>query len=149
MGVSIYQHESTTYKSLNSWKQKTTPHNGIIDWLIGLFVMFNCLFFGAPTPSRFSGKFEDCSFRMKTKMKICPNLHWRIKVWRTQISGLLKNEDYNLPHLLKRKIAFLELLKTEDLKSSIKNVKKMKTMSCAGSPIFCLTRPRRQGWLVC
>ena len=50
-------------------------------------------------------------------------------------SGLLKNEDYQLPHLLKMKIAFLKLLKTEDLKTPLKNVKKMKTMSCAGSPL--------------
>ena len=53
---------------------------------------------------------------------------------RTQISGLLKNEDYKLPQLLKTKIAFLKLLKTEELKTHIKNVKKRKTMSCAGSP---------------
>ena len=39
-----------------------------------------------------------------------------------------------LPHLLKMKIAFVKLLKTEDLKTSLKNVNKMKTMSCAGSP---------------
>ena len=82
----------------------------------------------------FSGRFEDGSFSMKTKMKICSNLHWRMKMWRTQISGLLKNEDYQLPHLLKMKIAFLKLLKTEDLKTPLKNVKKVKIMSCAGSP---------------
>ena len=34
------------------------------------------------------------------------------------------------------KIAFLKLLKTEDLKTPLENVKKMKTMSCAGSPII-------------
>ena len=44
---------------------------------------------------------------------------------------LLKNEDYELPHLLKMKIAFLKLLKTEDLKNPLKTVKKMKTMLCA------------------
>ena len=48
---------------------------------------------------------------------------------------MLKNEGYQLPDLLKIKIAFLKLLKTEDLKTPIKNVKKMKAMSCAGSPI--------------
>ena len=32
------------------------------------------------------------------------------------------------------KIAFLKLLRTEDLKTPLKNVKKMKTMLCAGSP---------------
>ena len=31
------------------------------------------------------------------------------------MSGLLKNEDYELPLLLKMKIAFLKLLRTEDL----------------------------------
>ena len=35
---------------------------------------------------------------------------------------------------MKMKIAFLKLLKTEDLKTPLKNVKKMKTMSCAGAP---------------
>ena len=53
---------------------------------------------------------------------------------KNQKSDLLKFEDYNLPHLLKMKIAFLILLNTEDLKTSIKNVKKIKKMSCAGSP---------------
>ena len=85
-------------------------------------------------PCGFSGRFEDHSFSMKTKMKICSNIHWRMKMWRTQISGLLKNEDYQLPHSLKMNIAFLKLLKTEDLKTPLENVKKMKTMSCAGSP---------------
>mgnify|MGYP001796337641 CR=1 FL=1 len=68
-------------------------------------------------------------------MKICSNLHWRMKMWRTQISGLLKNDDYQLLHLLNMKIAFLKLLKTEDLKTPLKDVKKMKTVSCAGSPV--------------
>ena len=71
-------------------------------------------------------------------MKICSHLHWRMKMWRTQISGLLKNEDYQLPHLLNMKIAFLKLLKTEDSKTRLRNVKKMKTMSCAGSPMLVL-----------
>ena len=81
-------------------------------------------------PCGFSGRFEDGSFGMKTKMKIFSNLHWRMKMWRAQISGLLKNEDYQLPHSLKMKIAFLKLLKSEDLKTPLKNVKKMKTMVC-------------------
>ena len=70
-------------------------------------------------------------FCMEPKMKSCSNLHWRMKMWRIQTSGLLKNEDYKLPNLVvKMKIAFLNLLKIEDLKTSNKNVKKMKTMSC-------------------
>ena len=85
-------------------------------------------------PCRFSGRFEDGSFSMKTKMKICSNLQWRMKMWRTQISGLLKNEDYQLPRLLKMKIAFLKLLKTGDLKTPLKKLLKMKTTLCAGSP---------------
>ena len=36
--------------------------------------------------------------------------------------------------MVKMNIAFLKLLKIEDLKTSFKNVKKMKTISCAGSP---------------
>ena len=48
-----------------------------------------------------------------------------------------KNEDETLPHLLKMKIAFRKMLKTEDLKSPVKDAKKMKTMSCAGSPLHC------------
>ena len=65
---------------------------------------------------------------------------------RTQISGLLKNEDYRLPHLLKMKIAFSKLLKTEDLKTLCKNVMKMKTMSWAGSPnsAFIFKAPTEQ-----
>ena len=59
-----------------------------------------------------------------------------MKMWRTQISGLLKNEDNQLPHLLKMKTAFLKLLKTKDLKTPLKIVKKMKTMSCTGSPSY-------------
>ena len=49
---------------------------------------------------------------------------------------MLKNEDKTLPHLLKMKNAFLKKLKTEDLKSAVKYVKKMKTASCAGTPII-------------
>ena len=86
-----------------------------------------CYWSGAPCG--FSGRFEEGSFRMKTKMKICSNLYWRITMRRSQISGLLKNEDFLLPYLLKMKIAFLKLLKTEDLKTPLENVKKMKTMS--------------------
>ena len=82
-------------------------------------------------------------------MKICSNLHWRMKMWRTQFSSMLKNEDEFLPHLLKMKNAFWKKLKTEDLKSSVKYVKKMKTTLCAGSPyhICMLTKnPSRQAW---
>ena len=53
---------------------------------------------------------------------------------KTQISGLLKNEYFQLPHLWEMKIDFLKQLKTEGLKTPLKNVKQMKTMSCAGSP---------------
>ena len=56
-----------------------------------------------------------------------------MKMQRIQISDLLKNEDYQFAHLLKMKIAISKLLKTEDLKTPLKTVKKMKTMSCAGS----------------
>ena len=35
------------------------------------------------------------------------------------MSGLLKNEDYQLPSMLKIKIAFSKLLKTEDLKTPL------------------------------
>ena len=75
-------------------------------------------------------------------MKICSNLHWRMKMWRTQISGLLKNEDYQLPHLLKMKIVFLKALKTEDLKTPLKKMCRkwrpchVQYMSCAGSTII-------------
>ena len=67
-----------------------------------------------------------------------------------QIFGLLKNEGYQLPYLLKMDIAFLKLLKTEDLKTPLKNVKKMKTMSCVGSPKFegCAHRQNTQTRLV-
>ena len=47
---------------------------------------------------------------------------------------ILKNEDYNVPYLLKMKFLFLKLLKTEDLNINFENVKKMKTTSCVGSP---------------
>ena len=67
-------------------------------------------------------------------MKISSHLHWLMKMWRTQISGLLKNKDHQPSHLLQRKIAFLKLLKIEDLKTPLENVKKMKTILCAGSP---------------
>ena len=67
-------------------------------------------------------------------MKIHFHLYWRVKMWRTQIFGLLKSEDYKLSHLSKMKIAFWKLVKTEDLKIPIKNAKKMKIRSCAGSP---------------
>ena len=82
-------------------------------------------------------------------MKICSNLHWRMKMWRTQFSSMLRNEDEFLPHLLKMKNAFWKKLKTEDLKSPVKYVKKMKTTSCAGSPyhICMLTKKTLKGSL--
>ena len=67
-------------------------------------------------------------------MKIYSSLHLRMKmVWRTQIFGLLKNEDYQLPHLLKMNIAYLKLLETEDLKPPFINLKKMETTPCEGA----------------
>ena len=39
-------------------------------------------------PCRFSGRFEDGSFSMKTKMKICFNPHWRMRMWRIQIFSI-------------------------------------------------------------
>ena len=99
-------------------------------WLNMMYNVYSCVLVCAEylsfvsnygAPCGFSGRFEDGSFSMKAKMKICSNLHWRMKMWRSQISGLLKNEDYQL---------------TEDLKTRLKNVKKMKTMSCAGSPTY-------------
>ena len=89
--------------------------------------------YGAPWG--FFRRFEDGSYSMKANMKICSNLHWRMKMQRIQISDLLKNEDYQLPQM---KIAFLKLLKTEDLKTPLKTVKKMKTMSCAESPNYLM-----------
>ena len=103
--------------------------------------------FGAPCG--FSGRFEDANLSLKTEMKICSNLHWKMKMWKTQFSAILKNEDVKnlifcvlknedktLPHLLKMKNAFWKKLKTEDLKNPVKYVKKMKTASFAGSPMF-------------
>ena len=70
-------------------------------------------------PNGFLGRFEDANLSLKTKMKICSNLHRRMKMWRTQFSSMLKNEDVKnlvflclmnedktLPHLLKMKNAF-------------------------------------------
>ena len=55
-------------------------------------------------------RFEDASLSWKTKMKICSKLKWRMKMWRTQFTCMLKNEDKTLPHLLKTKIAFWKKL---------------------------------------
>ena len=35
-------------------------------------------------PCRFSVRFEDAIFSLKTNMKICSNLQWRLNVWRTE-----------------------------------------------------------------
>ena len=72
-----------------------------------------------------------------------------MKMWRTQFSSMLKNEDVKnlvflclknedktLPHLLKMKIAFCKMLKTEDMKTHVKDTKKMKTASCAESSVL-------------
>ena len=48
------------------------------------------------------------------------------------MSGLLKNEDYQLPHMLKMKIAFSKLLKTKDLKTPLLGV--VDKTSCLTAP---------------
>ena len=107
------------------WKPDYEPKKiqwYILDRLTDWLPFIGVVEIGAPCG--FSGRFEDGSFSMMTKMKICNNLHWRMKMWRTQISGLLKNEYYRL----KMKIAFIKLLKTEELKTCLKIVKKVKIM---------------------
>ena len=54
---------------------------------------------------------------------------------KNSFSCMLKNEDKTLPHLLKMKASLLKMLKTEDLMTPVKDAKKMKTASRAGSPI--------------
>ena len=58
-----------------------------------------------------------------------------------------KNEDKTLPHLLKMKIAFWKMLKTEDLKSTVKDAKKMKTVSCARSPIYWMVKNANKSFI--
>ena len=58
---------------------------------------------------------------------------------RTQKSSFLNNEDFKLLHFIRTKIAFLKLWKIGGFETSIKNVKKMKAISCARSPNFWLT----------
>ena len=53
-----------------------------------------------------------------------------------QFLCMLKNKDKTLPHLLKAKTAFWKILKIEDLKIFIKDVKIMKIALYAGSPYF-------------
>ena len=89
---------------------------------------------GSRAPCGFSRRFEDVVLTWRRRWRFVPTYIKEWRLWRTQISGLLKNEDYQLPHLLKVKIAFSKLLKTEDLKTPLKNVKKMKTVLCAESP---------------
>ena len=67
-------------------------------------------------PCGFSRRFEDGIDSLRTKMKISLILSWRTKIWRTQLSHMLKKENHKLPYLLKMKTAFPKLLKTEDLK---------------------------------
>ena len=105
-------------------------HHGIVQLFI--FKMYSIV----RAPCGFSRRFEDGSFSMQTKMKICSNLHWWMKMWRTQISGLLKNEDNQLPHLLKMKIPFLTLLKTEDLKTPLKMRRKWRPCRVQGVPLY-------------
>ena len=52
----------------------------------------------------------------------------RLRFISTLLYFFLKNENNQLSSWLK--------MKTEDLKAPVENVKKMKTTSCAGSPIF-------------
>ena len=68
----------------------------------------NHLNIGLPA-CRFSGRFEDGKFCLKTKMKISFTLHWRLKMWRTQIYFMLKNENNHFQNLLKMKMAFLKI----------------------------------------
>ena len=48
--------------------------------------------FGAPCG--FSGRFENGNYSLQTKMKISFTLYWRMKMWRTQFSQMLKSEDH-------------------------------------------------------
>ena len=48
--------------------------------------------------------------------EVSMTLHWRLKMWRPQISFMLKIEDYHFLNLFKRKILFSKFLKNEDLK---------------------------------
>ena len=84
-------------------------------------------------------------------------LRWRnvptyIEKWRCEGPKYLacwRMKIINRPHLLKMKIAFLKLSNTEDLKNALKNVKKVKTMSCAGSPIQKMKTHSRYMYIVC
>ena len=75
----------------------------------------------------------------RSRLKFGFNIHWRMKMWRTQFDCMLMNEDQTLPNLLKTKVAFWKVLKTENMKSP---VKKTKTTPCAGSPNFDLVHIR-------
>ena len=44
-------------------------------------------------PCRVTGRSEDCDFSLKPNMKIYFNLYWKMKMWRTKICCMLKNED--------------------------------------------------------
>ena len=85
-------------------------------------------------------KIEAANFSCRrSRLKFCFNIHWRMKMWRTQFDCMLMNEDQALPNLLKTKVAFWKVLKTENMKSP---VKKTKTTPCAGSPNFDLVNIR-------
>ena len=88
-------------------------------------------------------RFEDGSFSMKTKVKIRSNVHSRMKMWRTRLYGLLNSEDYKLSHMSRMTTAFWKLVKTDNLKIPITKKRKMKTLTCTGSPI---TRWSHQFW---
>ena len=90
-------------------------------------------------PCGFFGRFEGRQFQHEDEGEDpFQPLHWRMKMWRTHLSGLLKSEDYKLSHMSKMKTAFWKLVKTEDLKIPIKNEKKMKTPTFVGSPSIIL-----------
>ena len=86
--------------------------------------VIHVIWFNSPShsgaPCRFSGRFEDANFGMKAKMKIYFTLCWRTKMWRTQFSHILNNENHKLPYSLKMKITFPKLLKTKIWRSPSK-----------------------------
>ena len=69
---------------------------------------------GTGDPSGLLGRFDDANFSLKTKMKICSNLHWIMKMWRIQSMRMLKKEDETLPHFITMKAASWKMLETEN-----------------------------------
>ena len=54
----------------------------------------------------FPGRFEDANFSLKTKMKICSNFHWIMRMCRFRMSRMLKNENKILPHFWRQWLHF-------------------------------------------